>query len=66
MLYETPYVLQCGRLTGLWTHLVMPQMYLKQIIYENCGNEIKWRMILAVVNAIYASAWEAPKKYSTL
>ena len=33
MLYETPYVLQCGRLTGLWTHLVMRQMYLKKIIY---------------------------------
>ena len=22
--------------------------------YKNCGNEIEWRMILAVVNAIYA------------
>ena len=28
----------------------------KKIIYENCGNEIKWRMILAVMNAIYAIA----------
>ena len=24
------------------------------VIHENCGNEIKWRMILAVVNVIYA------------
>ena len=30
-------------------------------IWENCGNEIKWRMILAVANAIYAIAWEAQK-----
>ena len=33
----------------------------KNHIWENCWNEIKWRMIIAVVNAIYAIAWEAQK-----
>ena len=33
--------------------------------YKNCGNEIKWRMILAVVNAIYAITKEVWKKFRT-
>ena len=31
-------------------------------LYENGGNEIKWRMILAFMNVIYAIAKEAQKK----
>ena len=30
--------------------------------YMNCGNEIRWRMILAVVNAIYAIAQRSTKE----
>ena len=45
----------------LWNHYLW-QMYMKWIIYENRGNEIKWTMILAVVNAIYAIAKEVWKK----
>ena len=36
--------------------IVLWQKYMEQIIYKNCGNEIKSRMIFAVVNAIYAIA----------
>ena len=45
----------------LWNHYLW-QMYMKWIIYENRGNEIKWTMILAAVNAIYAIAKEVWKK----
>ena len=36
-------------------------MYMKYIVYKNCGNEIKWRMIYPVVTAIYAITQEAWK-----
>ena len=40
-------------------------MYMKYIVYKNCGNEIKWRMIYPVVTAIYAITQEAWKKFNT-
>ena len=40
-------------------------MYMKYIVYKNCGDEIKWRMIYAVVTAIYAITQEAWKKFNT-
>ena len=40
-------------------------MCIKYIVYKNCGNEIKWRMIYAVVTAIYAITQEAWKKFNT-
>ena len=33
--------------------------------YKNCGNEVKWTMILAVVNPINAIAYEDWKKFRT-
>ena len=37
----------------------------KNKVYTDGVIFIKWRMILAVVNAIYAIAWEKPEKKKT-
>ena len=55
-------MLLCNLTTRVLRYLAIWQTYMKYIIYKNCRNAIKWRMILAVVNATYAIAKEAWKK----
>ena len=52
----------CNLTTRVLRYLAIWQTYMKYIIYKNCRNAIKWRVILAVVNATYAIAKEAWKK----
>ena len=47
---STFYHKKIFRILTVDCHIFLWQMY------ESCGNEIKWRMVLAVVNALYAIA----------
>ena len=63
-LHDTRYENRFSGLISVSSYIFASDVY--EINHMNCGNEIKWRLILAVMNAIICNCVKKPEKNSRL